>query len=139
VKPINIDEVKSGFRGKPYNALVQYHIKRQNTKQLATGIEGTKGMLPKEVLLPDMLNRFDEFFDRWNSKAYDASFWREDCAEVFTHIMNDASNVLLQAKIKPDDETLFNIFQIVTLSFALAASLQPKMRKFAGIKKGLFS
>lgn len=139
MKPINIDEVKSGFRGKPYNALVQYHIKRQNTKQLAMGIEGTKGMLPKGMLSPDIVSHFDEFFNRWNSKAYDASFWREDCAEVFTQIINDASNVLLQPKIKPDDETLFNIFQIVTLSFALSASLQPKMRKFAGIKKGLFS
>jgi len=139
MKPINLDEVKSGFRGKPYNALVQYHIKRQNTKQLATGIEGTKGMLPKELLSPDMLNRFDEFFDRWNSRAYDAKFWREDCAEVFTQIINDAAEVLQQAGIRPDDETLFNIFQTVTLSFALAASVQPKMRKFAGIKKGLFS
>lgn len=139
MKPINIDEVKSGFRGKPYNTLIQYHIKRQNTKQLAIGIEGTKGMLPKEVLSPDMLNRFDEFFDRWNSKAYEQSFWEEDCADVFTEIINDASKLLIQTKIKHDDEALFNIFQIVTLNFALAASEQPKFRKFAGIKKGLFS
>jgi len=139
MKPIDIEEVKSGFRGKSYNELVQYHIKRQNIRQLAAGIEGTKGMLPKELLSSDMLNHFDEFFNRWNHKAYDSSFWRGDCADVFTNIINDASNVLLQAKIKPDNETLFNIFQIVTLSFAFAASQQPKMRKFAGIKKGLFS
>ena len=42
-------------------------------------------------LLRDLIVGQDEFFDRWNSKAYDASFWREDCAEVFTHIVNDAS------------------------------------------------
>ena len=54
-------------------------------------------------------------------------------------IIKDAAEVLLQVGARPDDETLFNIFQLVTLNFALAASLQPKMRKFAGIKKGFFS
>ena len=139
MKPINLNELKSGFRGKTYSRLVQHHIKRQNTRQLAEGIEGTKAMLPRELLSPDMLNRFDDFFDRWNSRAYDASFWREDCSIVFTQIIDDAAEFLQEAGMKPDDETLFNIFQIVTLAFAFAASQQPKMRKFAGIKKGLFS
>ena len=134
MEPINLDEVKSGFLGKSYNALVQYHIKRQNAKRLAMAIEGTKEMLPSGII-----SHLVEFCDRWNSKAYDADFWTEDCAEVFTKIINDAAEVLLQVDIRPDDETLFNIFQLVTLNFALAASLQPKMRKFAGIKKGFFS
>ncbi len=133
-EPINLDEVRSGFFGKPYNALVQYHIKRESAQILAMSVEGTKNMLPTGTI-----SYLVEFCDRWNLKAYDANFWEEDCAEVFTKIMDDAAEVLLQSGIRPDDETLFNIFQLVTLNFALAASLQPKMRKFAGIKKGLFS
>jgi len=87
------------------------------------------------MMSPIVLSHLVEFSDRWNSKAYNAGFWAENCAEVFTEIINDASAVLLNADIKPDDEVLFNIFQLVTLNFALAASLQPNMRKFAGIKK----
>ena len=84
MEPINLDEVKPGFLGKSYNTLVQYHIKRQNARILALAIEGTKEMLPSGII-----SHLVEFFDRWNSKAYDADFWTEDCAEVFTKIIKD--------------------------------------------------
>ena len=37
-----------------------------------------------------------------------------------------------------DDEDLINFFQVVTLNLALMASEQRQLRKFAGIKKGVF-
>jgi hypothetical protein len=49
-----------------------------------------------------------------------------------------ASEILSQNNISFDEETLFNIFQGSILSWAYAASTQPKLRKFAKIKKGLF-
>jgi hypothetical protein len=36
------------------------------------------------------------------------------------------------------DEDLFNAFQLITLDFALMASQHRELRKFAGIRKGLF-
>jgi hypothetical protein len=96
-------------------------------------IEGTKKLLP-----PVIMDSLEEFSDRCNSRAYDADFWREDCAQVFDLITSEACDIMQKAGITLDDETLFNLFQLVTLNFALAASLQPELRKFAGIKKGWF-
>ncbi len=73
------------------------------------------------------------FIDIWNDRGYDKSLWSKDTSEVFLAIVEDARSLLSSAGIPIDDETLFNMFQIVVLSYAYSASDQRKMRKFIGI------
>ena len=54
-------------------------------------------------------------------------------------MLTEVVPLLNAAGVTPDDETLFNIFQVVTLNFAATASEQPTLRKFMGIREGLFS
>jgi len=136
-RPINLAQLKSGFTGRPYKELIKYHIRRQDSQQLAAGIVGTRQLFPQQIL--DRPELFDSFFDSWNARAYTPAFWAQDCGNVFTEIIEEARRLLSLSNLPTDDETLFNVFQMVTLNFAYAASLQPKMRKFIGIKKGLFS
>ncbi len=134
IASIDLEELKSGFLGKPYKLLVQQHVKRGNAQFIMGAIDGTKRMLP-----PGATNHLVDFIDRWNRQAYDASFWMRDSAKVLSDVIEEARTSLSEAGITTDEETLFDVFQLVTLTFALNASLQPELRKFAGIKKGLFS
>ncbi len=126
---INLERLKVQFKGKPFNKLIKYHLKRQgNADKLRQETVGTMAMLPESAYGLCM-----DFIDRWNDRAYEQSFWRRDTSEVFSEITEDAHSLLSSAGIPTDDETLFNMFQIVVLSYAYSASDQPKMRKFIGI------
>ena len=130
-KYVDLNQFKEQIRGQPYNSLVQHHLRRQSVHELVLGIKGTTARLPQGVI-----GRVETLIDMWNSRAHDADFWRRDCAEVFEEIIWEGEMILESSGFKKDDETLFNIFQVITLNFASAAATQPTLRKFAGIKKG---
>jgi len=129
MEPINLDELRAGMRGRPYNTLIREHLKHQKARQFNMAIEGTKELLP-----PGIRDGLEDFCDHYNSMAYEADFWRQDCAEVFDLIIEGARDIMQKAGITQDDETLFNIFQLVTMNFALAVSVQPGLRTVAGIE-----
>jgi hypothetical protein len=58
---------------------------------------------------------------------------------VFNEIAEDAKNVLSDIGLAVDDDILFNMFNIVVLSYAYSAYDQPKMREFMAIKVSPFS
>ena len=132
-RDIDLEELRTQFRGRPYALLIQHHIRRQDTQQLQFGSLGTIEFLP-----PMARHLAEDFIDRWNLRAYDHELWQTDCSTVFDEILADAREILEATGAPTDDKTLFNMFQIVTLSYAYSASDQPKMRKFIGIRKGLF-
>lgn len=61
---------------------------------------------------------------------YDQTFWQRDTASVFNEVIEDAKNVLSRVGVDADDETAFNMFNSVVLSYAWNAYDQPKMREF---------
>jgi hypothetical protein len=78
------------------------------------------------------------FIDRWNLRAYDQTFWDADTASVFDETTKDAMVVLSGIGVQADDEILFNMFNIIVMSYAYSAYNQPKMRKFMGINGSKF-
>jgi len=126
---IDLEKVRSGFRGRPFYRLVEYHLQRQrNADEFKNAIIGTTQMLP-----PSARPLVEPFIDRWNLSVYDKEFWQTDASQVFSRIVDDARVILQTADAPTDDEILFNMFQIVTLTYAYSASRQAKMRKFIGM------
>jgi hypothetical protein len=132
-RTINLSELRAGFVGRPFHKLIHHHLNHQSQDQRIQGINGTIAMLPEQAR-----GLVEGFIDRWNSQAYDKDFWKTDTASVFDDITEDAKKVLSEQHIKNDDETLFNIFNIIVLNYAFSAYDQPKMREFMGIKCSIF-
>ena len=130
---VNLSELRAGFEGKPFSQLIEHQLNRQSQDQRIQGINGTIAMLPK-----DARGLVEGFIDRWNLRAYDRAFWKTDTASVFDDITEDAKNVLSDIGLAVDDDTLFNMFNIVALSYAYSAYDQPKMREFMGVKRSVF-
>jgi hypothetical protein len=132
-KPVNLEELRQGFRGKRYAELIQHHINQFNDKQLLESCVGTTQLLPEDAQAV-VTNAIDD----WNAEAYKPEFWRLDCAYVFDWIIRDMTERLAKVSISPDGEILFNAFQVITMNYAVYASRQRSMRKFMGIRKGIF-
>ena len=130
---IDITSLRAGFVGKKYAQLVEHHVRRQSKQQLIASVIGTSALLPEPVraLASDAV-------EEWNLRAYDAAFWQRDCAKVFDEILADMAARLDHIGIPPGDEMLFNMFQVITTSYAYNASDQKSMREFMGIRKGFF-
>jgi hypothetical protein len=131
MKKIELGKVRQDFRGRPFYKLVEYHLSRQKQEVRIHGILGTIEMLPEEAK-----SLAEPFIDRWNMRVYEKDFWQMDAAAVFNEIIEDARSILHESGTSFDDETLFNMFNIIVLSYAYNAYDQPKMRKFIGIRSG---
>jgi hypothetical protein len=80
--------------------------------------------------------------------GHDKNFWKEaDCHLAYELIIGIALQSFpledriksIEDSFKPEnDELAFNLFQIPTLCFSYYASTQRELRKFWGIRKGLF-
>lgn len=128
---INLEKIRLGFRGRPFYQLVEYHLQQQrNADEFKYAIIGTIKILPLSAH-----PLVEPFIDRWNNAASDKEFWRTDTSEVFSRIVDDARSVLQRADAVTDDETLFNMFQLVTLTYAHSASNEANMRQFIGMRE----
>jgi hypothetical protein len=132
-KPINLEELRRGFAGKRYADLIQVHVNQQRAENLLQAELWTVEQLPPEVK-PVVLDAIDY----WNRQGYSPQTWRLDCAFIFDRIIATIKEALDEKYIAYDDEILFNGFQAITLNFAYYASSQRSMRKFIGIRKGIF-
>jgi hypothetical protein len=130
---VNLSELRAGFKGRPFSQLIGQHLNRQSQDQRIQGINGTIAMLPQKAR-----ELVESFIDRWNLRAYDRAFWQTDTASVFDEITEDTKNVLSDIGLAADDNMLFNMFNIVVLSYAYSAYDQPKMREFMEIKFSTF-
>lgn len=133
MEPIDLGKIRTGYKGKPFYQLIEHHLNMQSQDKRIQGLHGIMSMLPKEIQNPMV-----DFIDRWNAKAFDKNFWRMDTSNVLDDIINDANNFFPYASFRFDDETLFNIFNIVVLNYAYSAYDQPKMKECMGIKESRF-
>jgi hypothetical protein len=129
----DLEVLRVSFKGKPLYKLVEHHLKRQSQTERIQGIQGTIAILPQQAQ-----SIAEDFIDRWNLHAYDQSFWQKDAASIFEEIVDDARTVLSEAGVPFDDETLFNMFNVIMVSYAYSAYDQPKIREFLGIKSFSF-
>ena len=128
-----------------YRELVRYHMTRQSIGQLKEAMLGEVESLP-EAFVPFV----EEYIDLVNeSLAYDKAFWKlTTVGDAFSTIMKisiEAFPIDNPIKNSGDEmlpenhELAMGLFQIPTMNFAYSASDNKKMRKFIGIRRGLFS
>jgi len=124
---VDLRVLREGYRGKPFRELVEYHLRRMGQDQRTNAVLGTV-----ELLSPSAKPLAEKFIDRWSIPAWDQEFWDTDTASVFNDIIEDARKVLIEAGATIDDDTLFNMFNVVVMNFACRAHDQPKVRELIG-------
>jgi hypothetical protein len=130
MEKLNVEQLRSQFKAKPFYRLVEHYLtKEKRTNELKEAVLATIDLLP-----PSLRQLSIAFIERWNEYSYEREFWQKDTSKVFSEIIDDARAALAWFDAPTDDETLFNMFQMVVLSYAYSASDQPSMREFIGIQ-----
>jgi len=123
---MNLDAVKNQFQGRKFGELVLHHLKSQSQNDIIAALQGTV------QLLPDLFQEgeIERLIDDCNAKAYEKTFWQTDCADEFSYIIELAKDRFSQVGLLPNEDDLFNVFNIIVLNFAYGASSQIEMKKF---------
>jgi len=134
IQEVDLDDLRGTFAGTRYRDLVQYHIGHQTLADMERCIAGAMEKLPEPVR-----SGLEAAVDEWNEAARDEAFWGTDTTEVFDRMLETARGLFLRHDAPAGQEDLFNVFQVFVLTHAVAATGDRHLRRFAGIRKGLFS
>lgn len=110
-QPINLGVLRRRFTGAKYGDLLREHAGKQPPEQLQNGAYSTLQLLAPSVrevaqdLICEYIVQIPELGGR-------------NCGEVFQEIRIRSEGQLRSLGITPNDETIFNIFQAVTLHVA---------------------
>lgn len=131
LRPINLREMEQGFRGRAYSTLVEHHVKRTSSEDILISINGTKSLLSADAR-PVVEQMVAHTVDALSSNP---QYFQSDCGGVFQATVESARRELREAGVPADDETVFNVFHLITLNFAFMASVSPSSRGVMGIQK----
>ena len=133
-----------GAGDRPYRELIQEQMRKLPTHKLQQAVLSEGSNLPEECR-GMVMHYIDVANDRF---GYDRTFWQTaTCEDAFEAIIATAIEVFpisnrissIPDALRPENQELaFQLFQIPTLSFAYSASTERALRKFIGIRKGLF-
>jgi hypothetical protein len=120
--------------GRPFRALVQHHLRRQDYPALVSALAGTVEMVRNE---PARLQRVAEaMIDVINAWASTKVFWTTSVGDVASQVFIESAYLasLGDSGIECSDEYLFNILQIAVLNFAQRSHEDRSFRRLAGLR-----
>ena len=123
--PVSVDDLVQGLRGKRFGELVLHHVKRKSLSHVIDALMQTIFLLPKQLQ-----GSSEEWIDINNQYGRDEAFWQSDCGEVCLSIIERAKHFSTKFGVRVDNNTLFNLFQIIVLTFAYTAHREPSSKAF---------
>jgi hypothetical protein len=111
METVNIPEWLAAVRGRPVREFIAYKMSRQDRRTRDMAFEGTLSMLPSAVH-QDALSHVAAL----DHLARSTEFWNGDCAAFYLRIERAGLEILKKHGFEPNDEALFNIFELASLS-----------------------
>lgn len=126
---IDVKHWKAGVRNQSLRDLIAHHISRQASKTRLQGLEGTLDLLPEQVRM-----RIGELAAGFALVANAPEFWGLDCVSFYESVERGASKQFKEQGLTPDDEAIFNSFQVAVLRLAHEVESNSAVRAAAGIR-----
>lgn len=128
---VDLEELAKQFQGRKFGELVLLHIKQQSFEQLVIAVQDTIAGLETSIQ-----TEVEELIDNANSLAMKREFWADDCGRILQFITSMTNTQLKEKGLNPTESELFDIFNIVVMSYAYSAQKDPRMRKFIASSAG---
>lgn len=130
-KNLSIKDLEKQYNGRKLGELVLHHIKVQDTNQLKKAISELTETIHPELI--ETTKKFVETIIYGFAKSKD--FWKHDCGEALK-VYTTATRVEAEKhSIKINDDYTFDIFNLIVLSLAHRAAIDPDFKNF--IKKSI--
>jgi hypothetical protein len=128
LRDVDLGQVEERLKGTEYRKLVQQHLRK-----IGAGLELALSAAI-EALTDQERQAGEGLIDEYNKKGCEQDFWGRDCASVLKDILSEFSERLSQEGLTAGDKILFNMFEIITLNFALHAHRDKELRKFMSVR-----
>lgn len=130
---VDFDVLREQFTGGKYKNLVKEHISKTGLR-LKDAISSCI-----EALNHDERDVAEYMIDIFNQMGAEKRFWQRDCGKIFEQIWCLFFVTMSERGKQGENKIAFNIFQLITMNFAIHASQSRELRKIMGIRKNLFS
>ena len=127
------EQLRKQFSGAKYKSLIKEHIRKTGSR-LQPAISSCI-----EALNDEERDVAEKMIDIFNQMGAEKRFWQRDCGKIFEQIWCMFFVTMSERGKQGDNKIAFNIFQLITMNFAIHASQSKELRKVMGIRKNLFS
>jgi len=130
VRSVSLRDFREAMAGRQYRDLLQFHVRSHGERQVEAALAELLGSLPAEAR--DVAERLA---DRWDRRMETTELWSEAGDAAVDRICSEAAELLRERETEPADDLLFDLFEVITLRFALGASRSADIRRLMGIRR----
>lgn len=130
VRSVSLRDFRGAMAGRQYRDLLRFHVRSHGAGQIEAALAEVLGGLP-----PEAGHAARQLADRWDERMEDTDLWDEDGDAAVDRICGEAADLLREEGQDPADDLLFDLFEVVTLRFALGAVRSAAIRRVMGIRK----
>ena len=130
VRSVSLRDFREAMADRQYRDLLEFHVRSHGERQLEAALTELLGSLPAEGR--DAAGRLA---DRWDRRMETTELWGEDGDAAVDRICGEAADLLRERDAEPADDLLFDLFEVVTLRFALGAARSGEIRRVMGIRR----
>lgn len=125
VRTVDFAAFRRRVADRAYRDVLRFHLRRHDREHLARGLEGSLTVLP-----PELRRLGRELGEAWADELRAGELAEVDCGAVIGRI-EDAAAGRTDGGV-PDDDLLFDLFEVATLGLALEALDDPELRAAVG-------
>ncbi len=130
VRSVSLRDFREAMADRQYRDLLEFHVRSHGERQLEAALAELVGSLPAEAR-----NTAEHLADRWDQRMETTELWAEAGDAAVDRICGEAANLLRERDAEPADDLLFDLFEVVTLRFALGAARSGDLRRVMGIRR----
>ncbi len=133
VQDIDLEYVQAGFEGLEYRSFIRIIFCRNGCDKLLLKISNNFAALTpvERQTAKAILKVFDHY-------ALDRNFWRADCSKVLKEVCRSYDEMLTAKDCRIESKVKFIVFNLLSDNLAVITLHDKKLRKIAGIRKGLY-
>lgn len=130
VRSVSLRDFRDAMADRQYRDLLEFHVRSHGERQLEAALAELLGSLPA-----DARDAAERLADRWDRRMESTELWVEDGDAAVDRICGEAADLLRERDTDPADDLLFDLFEVVTLRFALGAARSGDIRRVMGIRR----
>lgn len=130
VRSVSLRDFRDAMADREYRDLLEFHVRSHGERQLEAALAELLGSLPADAR--DVAERLA---DRWDRRMETTQLWAEDGDAAVDRICGEAADLLRERETEPADDLLFDLFEVITLRFALGAARSGEVRRVMDIRR----
>lgn len=130
VRSVSLDAFRSAMRGREYRDLVEFHVRTHGEDRIEAALAELMGSLPDEGR-----EAAHDLARRWDDRLAETELWGEAGDAAVDRICGEAADLLRRRGTEPSEDVLFDLFEVVTLRFALGASRSGEICDLMGVRR----